>query len=380
MAKLGILATAGVSGDLPPVMALALGLAERGHRVEFLAGQELASIAEGVGLRATITDPKHDVGPQILHAVREAQGMDLGAQGDLIDRRLREWEENLAQVVGDWAGRERLDAVLGPLFAVGVCRRAIPEQRWCVVNSTYSLDPATLGEDCTPRALPLLARFAALLEHAPLVLHATDAIYDRDRELPPTQHHVGPLFWELPATVPAWVNEPGDPWVLISLSTLAQDDLPIVRLSLPVLADRPVRVLVTLGPHDPGDLGPLPPNARVEGFVPHSAVLPRSTLLVSHAGHGSVMKAMWHGVPMVLVPWGRDQPGVAARAATLGVAQVVQRESLSETTMSAAVGRVLDDEHFSAAARAVSSRLRQQDPVARACELVESLSRGRRPE
>lgn len=373
MAKLGILATAGVSGDLPPVMALALGLAGRGHHVTFLAGQDLASIAEGAGLGTTITDPQHDVGPQILRAVGEAQGLDLGAQGELIDRRLREWEESLAQVVCDWAARERLDAVVGPLFAVGVCQRAIPEQRWCVVNSTYSLDPETLGEDCTPRALPLLARFSVLLDHAPLVLHATDATYDRERELPPTQHHVGPLFWEPPATVPAWLEEPGDPWVLISLSTLAQDDLPIVRFSLPVLADRSVRVLVTLGPYDPGDLGPLPPNARVEGFVPHGAVLPRSSLLISHAGHGSVMKAMWHGVPMVLVPWARDQPGVAARAARLGVAHVVQRESLGETTMSAAVDRVLDDERFRAAARAASSRLSQQEPVARAWELVEFL-------
>ncbi len=375
MAKLGILASAGVSGDLPPVMGLAQGLVARGHQVTSLAGREVASIAEGAGLGSTITDPQHDVGPQILRAVGAAQGKDLEAQGKLIDRHLREWEDGLAPVVRDWAAGEHLDAVVGPLFAVGVCHRAIPEQRWCVVNSTYSLDPATLGQDCTPRALPLLARFAALLEHAPLVLHATDATYDRERLLPSTQHHVGPLFWEPPATLPAWLEEPGDPWVLISLSTLAQDDLPIVRLSLPVLADRPVRVLVTLGPHDPGNLGPLPPNVRVEGFVSHSAVLPRSTLLISHAGHGSVMKAMWHGVPMVLVPWGRDQPGVAARAAMLGVARVVQRESLSERTMSAAVDRVLDDERFRAAARAASSRLSQQEPVARACELVEVLSR-----
>ena len=375
MAKLGILATAGVSGDLPPVMALALGLAGRGHSVEFLAGQELASMAEGLGLRVAVTDPKHDVGPQLLGAVREAEGLDVEAQGELIDRRLREWEEALAPVVRRWAAIGSLDSVLAPLFAAGVCHRAIPEQRWCIVNSTYSLDPATLGEDCTPRALPLLARFAALLEHARLVLHATDSTYDRDRELPPTQHHVGPLFWEPAATVPAWLEQPGEPWVLISLSTLAQHDLPIARFALPVLAERPVRVLVTIGPYDPGDLGPLAPNARVEGFVPHSAVLPRSTLLIGHAGHGSVMKAMWHGVPMVLVPWARDQPGVAARAAELGVAQIVRRESLSETTMSAAVGRVLDDERFSAAAGVASSRLRQQDPLVMACELVESLSR-----
>ncbi len=81
----------------------------------------------------------------------------------------------------------------------------------------------------------------------------------------------------------------------------------------------------------------------VERTVSHSAVLERGALLVSHAGHGSVMKALWHGRPMVLVPWGRDQPGVAARAAALGVAGVVQRDEASEETLSVAIDRALTD-------------------------------------
>lgn len=373
MAKFGILATAGVSGDLPPTMALALGLAGRGHRVEFLADRSVAALVERLGWQATVSDPDHDVGPQILKATREAQSMEPGAQGEFVDRRLREWEEGLAPVVRDWAATEDLDGVVGPLFATGVCHLAMPAPAWCIVNSTYFLDPVTLAGDCTRRAYPLLARFAALLAEAPLAIHATAALFDGDRALPPGHHYVGPMFWEPSATVPAWLEEPGDPWALISLSTLAQDDLPIARFALAALAERPLRVLVTLGPHDPDNVAPLPSNARATSFVPHSAVLPRSTLLVAHAGHGSAMKAIWHGVPMVLVPWGRDQPGVAARAARLGVAEVVQRESLDEATMSLAVARVLDEQRFSAAARTASSRVRQQDGVATASTLVESL-------
>jgi UDP:flavonoid glycosyltransferase YjiC (YdhE family) len=45
--------------------------------------------------------------------------------------------------------------------------------------------------------------------------------------------------------------------------------------------------------------------------VPHAKVLKRSCLLVSHAGHGVVLKALYYGVPMVLVPWGRDQTGAS---------------------------------------------------------------------
>ena len=67
----------------------------------------------------------------------------------------------------------------------------------------------------------------------------------------------------------------------------------------------------------------------------------RSGLLVSHAGHGVVAKALYYGVPMVLVPWGRDQPGVAARAAALGIAEVLARHDITEPRLSAAIHRVL---------------------------------------
>ncbi|HEX9871138.1 MAG TPA: nucleotide disphospho-sugar-binding domain-containing protein, partial [Candidatus Tectomicrobia bacterium] len=97
--------------------------------------------------------------------------------------------------------------------------------------------------------------------------------------------------------------------------------------ALQTSAAHPVRVVLTLSAGHPRDeLGPRPANARIERFVPHAAVLKRGCLLVSHAGHGIVAKALSYGVPMVLVPWSRDQPGVAARAAALGVAEVIARQ------------------------------------------------------
>src|SRR5207244_5475428 len=124
-----------------------------------------------------------------------------------------------------------------------------------------------------------------------------------------------------------------------------------------------LRVVLTVGPdHDPAALGSVPANARVERTISHAAVLEDAALLVSHAGHGSVMKALWHGRPMVLVPWGRDQPGVAARAAALGVAAVVPREEATPEVISAAIDRVLDDEGMKEASRRQSERLSATDP------------------
>jgi UDP:flavonoid glycosyltransferase YjiC (YdhE family) len=112
---------------------------------------------------------------------------------------------------------------------------------------------------------------------------------------------------------------------------------------------------------------------RVNGVVSHAAVLDRAAMLVSHAGHGSVMKALWHGRPMALVPWGRDQPGVASRAKALGVAELVSRERASVATISTAIDKVLDDQRMREAARRHAKRLRATDPPLAAAKLIETL-------
>ncbi len=166
----------------------------------------------------------------------------------------------------------------------------------------------------------------------------------------------------------------GDPWALVALSSDPQDDLPIARGALAALAARPLRVLVTVGVgHDPHALHPVPTNARVERHAPHGPVLEQAVLLVGHAGHGSVMKALSKGVPMVLVPWGRDQPGVAARAQRLEVARVVPRDNLSNTVLGDAIDIVLNDSKYRERAAVEARRLHAWDPASRACDIIGQL-------
>src|SRR6185369_8084749 len=54
-------------------------------------------------------------------------------------------------------------------------------------------------------------------------------------------------------------------------------------------------------------------------FAPHDAVVPAADLLVTHAGHGTVMAGTTHGVPLLCLPMGRDQPLLAQRIAELGI-------------------------------------------------------------
>jgi UDP:flavonoid glycosyltransferase YjiC (YdhE family) len=56
-----------------------------------------------------------------------------------------------------------------------------------------------------------------------------------------------------------------------------------------------------------------PPNVRIERFVPHTPVIERAACVVCHAGMGITQKALAHAVPVVAVPFGRDQPEVSRR-------------------------------------------------------------------
>jgi UDP:flavonoid glycosyltransferase YjiC (YdhE family) len=148
----------------------------------------------------------------------------------------------------------------------------------------------------------------------------------------------------------------------------------LAQTALRTLAAFPVRVVLTLSARHPRDeLDSVPANARIEQFVPHSAVLTRSGFLVSNAGHGVIAKALYYGVPMVLVPWDRDQPGVAARAAALGVAEVIARQDLTEERLSTAIHRVLGTPRYQENAARVASHLQARDAVALAPARIEEL-------
>ena len=140
------------------------------------------------------------------------------------------------------------------------------------------------------------------------------------------------------------------------------------------MAGKDLRIVATVGSDRTPDTQSVPRrNLHIEKAISHAAVLKRASILVSHAGHGAVMKALQHGVPMVLVPWGRDQPGVAARAEALGTATVIDRDNASAETISAAIDNCLSDQRMHAAAASQRRRLAEVDAQTLAADHVEAL-------
>jgi MGT family glycosyltransferase len=220
-----------------------------------------------------------------------------------------------------WAGRLR-DEVLrrsaGPLF----------DRLMRPVNAIHR----DLG-------LPGISHAPDLFMQAPLVLSYTAEPLEYPRtQLPPSVRMVGPGSWDPAAgePEPEWLAAIERQVVLVTISTVFQDDARLIQTALDALADAPYDVVVTTASLDPARFR-APANAHVHRFVPHSLVIRRSAAVVCHGGMGITQKALLAGVPVCIVPFGRDQIEVARRVQVVGAGVRLPARRLSPARLRAAV-------------------------------------------
>ena len=147
---------------------------------------------------------------------------------------------------------------------------------------------------------------------------------------------IGASAWEPPSEAPGWLDDLERPLVLVTTSSEFQDDDDLVRTALEALADEPVSVVATMPAGVPDDLV-VPGNARVERFLPHGPVLERAAVAITHGGMGGTQKALAHGVPVCVVPFGRDQLEVARRVEVSGSGTRLPASRLNPERLRAAV-------------------------------------------
>jgi MGT family glycosyltransferase len=151
---------------------------------------------------------------------------------------------------------------------------------------------------------------------------------------------VGPGLWEPPGEPPAWLDAETRPIVLVTASTAYQRDDKLIATVLEALAQEPFAVVATTGALDPTTFD-APPNARVEGFLPHGPILKRAECVVCHGGHGIAVKALSAGVPVCVVPFCRDQFDVARRVEMSDAGVRLHHRRLSTKRLRSAVQRTL---------------------------------------
>ena len=207
-----------------------------------------------------------------------------------------------------------------------------------------------------------------------LCMVATSAQLEYRNEWPENVHVVGPVMWEPPfGEVQA---PPGDaPLVLVAPSTAQDPEHRLLRAALAGLADEPVRVLATWNRRPVYEPLSVPGNARLVEWVSYSRTMPRCALVICHAGHGTMVRALACGSPVVCVPHAGDMAENAARADWAGVGVRVPWRLLGPTTLRLAVRRALARPSLAARARELAASAAVSDGAERAAELVEELAR-----
>jgi MGT family glycosyltransferase len=147
---------------------------------------------------------------------------------------------------------------------------------------------------------------------------------------------VGPCEWEPPVAEPDWLADIREPIVLVTTSSEAQDDGRLVQVTLDAMADQPFHVVATM-PAGIRASYRIPANAHVADFIPHSAVLGRAIVAVTHGGMGATQKALARGVPVCAVPFGRDQHEVARRVVSSGAGTRLHPSRLTPQRLRAAI-------------------------------------------
>ena len=159
--------------------------------------------------------------------------------------------------------------------------------------------------------------------------------------------YVGPVSaWQSQGSVSISLPPPrGRRRVLISYSTDRLQNSPErLQAALDALASLPVDVIASTSGAFAATRLRVPANATVLGYLPHDSVMASVALVVCHAGHGTTMAALTHGVPLVCIPGlGRDQEPVATRVSELGLGGALERDASAHTSRGAAKTILADD-------------------------------------
>ncbi|WP_319450355.1 MULTISPECIES: glycosyltransferase [unclassified Mycobacterium] len=170
-----------------------------------------------------------------------------------------------------------------------------------------------------------------------------------------------------PETVPDWLAAIDRPIVLVTTSSEKQGDAKLVQVAVAALADKPVHVVATMPAGQPDDFA-VPSNATVCQLIPHDVVLDRAVCAVTHGGMGATQKALNRGVPVCVVPFGRDQFEVARRVEVAGCGTRLPAKRLSAERLRTKVREAMT---MTDGARRVAAGFAATGGVARGADLFE---------
>ena len=387
-----LLGAFGDPGHAFPMLALGSRLVERGHDVCLQTWRKWESDVEAAGMQFAPA-PEYRVFPTdgeplkpyaaAVRAARETvplvEAFDPDAAVADILTLAPAWAAELCGVpVATLVPHVAPDSPPGfPPYSMGarLPRTGAGSAFWKVLQPVVRGGLVRGREDCNDarRRLglpPLDYLHTGLSRSLTLVATLPQLEYPRDWE--PWMRVVGPLMWEPPGE--EVLPPPGDgPVVLVAPSTAHDAEQSLLLAALRGLASEPVRVIATWNGREPPWLGsePVPENAVLVPWISYSRSMPRCDLVVTHGGHGTLVRALTNGCAVVVCPAAGDMFENAARADWAGLGVRLPRRFLSPGSLRLAVRRALRDPAIRAQARGVASWSSEHDGPATAAAEIE---------
>jgi MGT family glycosyltransferase len=379
-----LVASWGGPGHLGPTLTAARQLRANGHGVRFIARADAREPVEAAGFGfvtwqrapcfspiAQSSDPLQIAYDQLLFGPAAARGADtrdeierVATDGLLTDSAL------FGAVLAAEAARIPC-ALLSPTISLrplpgvppigsGLPAPRTPEAR-IEVEAANSRFIAVMNE-----WLPMLNEARTSLDLAPSshvlelfdrparFLIAMSAAFDFPADfLPRNVRYVGPLLdssdWSKPWSRP-WSDGSDRPRALISFSTTNQNQADVLQRTINAIGRIEMDAVATLGPALEGVSLHAPENVSLLPSAPHDAVMKEVSLVVTHGGHGTVSRALSHGLPLLVMPFGRDQGDIAARVEARGVGLTLP-PTATDTEIATAIIRLMEEPQFRIAAR-----------------------------
>lgn len=193
---------------------------------------------------------------------------------------------------------------------------------------------------------------------------------------PPHLYYTGPFVdpAQRPAVDFPWDRLDGRPLVYASLGTLQNQSRQNFRIIADACAALDVQLVMSLGGGlEREQLGALSGDPLVVNYAPQLEIVKRASVVITHAGLNTVLESLAEGVPLVCIPLGNDQPGVAARVAAHGAGVVVPPRKVNAGRLRSAVRAVLDDASYRSAARKLQAAMAQIDGLGLAADIIEDV-------
>jgi UDP:flavonoid glycosyltransferase YjiC (YdhE family) len=367
-------------GNLPPLLAAASVLARRGHDVALLASGETRGAAERLGFAVTGYRRSADPDPRIAFEAQAEATMATMAGADIaLDARdaLEELGADLAivdcmlpaAIAGARATGTPTASLVHFLYGSARTRMLQGAGGWTTDVEALAATHRMLG------LAPVLDGLTAW-EAPELLLVTAPRWLEVEAGAPAHVVHAGPLNVDMLIGGVRRV-EAGRPRVLLTFSTTVMEgQAALIDRVSEAVAGLDVDAVLTLGPAVDVDAVRVPEGVEVLPFAEHDHLMPGCAAVISHGGLGTVLRALAHGVPQVLLPLGRDQLFNASRVEQLGAGIRLSTDA-APRRIRTALDTLLTDGRYRAAAERLANRIAAENPDRTAAEVLERIARAR---